>query len=77
MAVLSTGAADAGDPSGGAAQANSLLASMTAFNMQNYYIDDVSESDKEANQFWLRYAQPFSIGESNWLLHPSQRHRTH
>lgn len=70
-------AADAGDPSGGAAQANSLLASMTAFNMQNYYIDDVSESDKEANQFWLRYAQPFSIGESNWLRHPSQRHRTH
>lgn len=44
---------------------------MTAFNMQNYYIGDVSESDKYANQFWLRYAQPFSRGESKWLLRAS------
>jgi hypothetical protein len=33
-----------------AAQANNPLANMTAFNMQNYYIGDVSESDKDANQ---------------------------
>jgi hypothetical protein len=54
-----------------AAQANNPLANMTAFNMQNYYIGDISESDKDANQFWLRYAQPFSLGESKWLLRAS------
>ncbi|MBW3136221.1 hypothetical protein KZC32_14165, partial [Salmonella enterica subsp. enterica serovar Javiana] len=38
--------------SGSAAQANNPLANMTAFNMQNYYIGDVSGTDKDANQFW-------------------------
>lgn len=71
VAVLSAGEVCAEESSGGAAQANNPLASMTAFNMQNYYIGDVSGPDKEANQFWLRYAQPFSIGESNWLLRAS------
>jgi len=51
-----------------AAQANNPLANMTAFNMQNYYIGDASGTDKDANQFWFRYAQPFSLGESHWLL---------
>ncbi|MEN8133337.1 MAG: hypothetical protein ABFS45_24830 [Pseudomonadota bacterium] len=54
-----------------AAQANNPLANMTAFNLQNYYIGDLTESAEEANQFWLRYAQPFSLGESNWLLRAS------
>ena len=54
-----------------AAQANNPLANMTAFNMQNYYIGDVSGTDRDANQFWFRYAQPFSLGESNWLLRGS------
>ncbi|MHC5175407.1 hypothetical protein [Serratia rhizosphaerae] len=54
-----------------AAQANNPLANMTAFNMQNYYIGDVSGTDNDANQFWLRYAQPFSVGESHWLLRAS------
>ena len=49
----------AADPPADAAQANNPLANMTAFNMQNYYIGDVSESNKDANQFWFRYAQPF------------------
>lgn len=54
-----------------AAQANNPLASMTAFNMQNYYIGRQTETGEHANQFWLRYAQPFSIGESNWLMRAS------
>lgn len=56
---------------GSAAQANNPLANMTAFNMQNYYMGDVSGTDKEANQFWFRFATPFSLGESNWLLRAS------
>lgn len=59
------------ESSGDAAQANNPLANMTAFNLQNYYIGDLTESDKEANQFWFRYAKPFSIGESSWLLRAS------
>jgi hypothetical protein len=54
-----------------AAQANNPLANMTALNFQNYYIGELTESDDSANQFWLRYAKPFSIGESNWLLRAS------
>ncbi|WP_281081368.1 hypothetical protein [Klebsiella quasivariicola] len=56
---------------GSAAQANNPLANMTAFNMQNYYIGDVSGTDKDANQFWFRFATPFSLSESNWLLRAS------
>lgn len=62
-------AADSGSDS--AAQANNPLASMTAFNMQNYYIGKVSGTDKDANQFWFRYATPFSQGNSDWLLRAS------
>lgn len=54
-----------------AAQANNPLANMKAFNLQNYYMGELTESDDSANQFWLRYAQPFSIGESNWLMRAS------
>lgn len=53
------------------AQANNPLANMTAFNMQNYYIGELTESDDDANQFWFRYAQPFSVGHTNWLLRAS------
>lgn len=61
-------AADSGND---AAQANNPLAHMTAFNMQNYYIGDVSGSDQDANQFWLRFAQPFSLNDSHWILRAS------
>ena len=53
------------------AQANNPLANMTAFNLQNYYIGELTESDDEANQFWARYAQPFSLGKTNWLMRAS------
>ena len=54
-----------------AAQANNPLANLTAFNIQSYYIGEVSGTEEAANQFWLRYAKPFSIGESSWLLRAS------
>lgn len=41
---------------------------MTAFNLHNYYIGDLTGSDNDANQFFLRYAKPFSLGKSNWLM---------
>jgi hypothetical protein len=59
---------EAGDNA--AAQANNPLADMTAFNIQNYYIGRLTKSDRDANQFWLRYAQPFSLG-GDWLMRAS------
>jgi hypothetical protein len=59
------------DEAASAAQANNPLANMTALNFQNYYIGKLTESDDNADQFWLRYAKPFSVGESHWLLRAS------
>ena len=50
------------------AQANNPLANFKAFNIQNYYISSLSElDDQNANNFWLRYAQPFG----KWLFRGS------
>jgi len=57
-----------GDPG---AQANNPLANMTAFNLQDYYIGEITESSESGNQFWARFAKPFSLGETNWLLRAS------
>lgn len=54
-----------------AAQANNPLANMTAFNIQDYYIGELTESDESANQVWFRYAQPFSVAETKWLMRAS------
>lgn len=54
-----------------AAQANNPLANMVAFNLHNYYIGELTETDENANQFWMRYAQPFSIAKTNWLMRAS------
>jgi hypothetical protein len=55
-------------PGGDAAEANNPLANMKAFNLQNYYIPELSELDDEnANYFWLRYAQPLG----KWLTRAS------
>jgi hypothetical protein len=61
------------EPSGvsDAAQANNPLANMTAFNVQQYFIGELTESDRSANQFWLRYAEPFKLGRSDWLMRAS------
>jgi hypothetical protein len=47
------------------------LANVTAFNLQNYYIGEVTDSDESANQFWFRYAKPFSVADTQWLLRAS------
>jgi len=50
------------------AQANNPLANMTAFNVQNYYVGELTDSDESANQAWARFAQPFSVAKTDWLL---------
>ena len=62
--------AETGD-AGAAAQANNPLANMTAFNIHHYYVGEITDSDHDSNQLWLRYAKPFSVGESNWLMRAS------
>jgi hypothetical protein len=54
-----------------AAQANNPLANFTAFNLHNYYIGELTDPDENANQFWMRFAKPFSIGETNWIMRAS------
>jgi hypothetical protein len=41
------------------AEANNPLAKFQAFNVHDYYVPSISESDQNANTFWSRYAQPF------------------
>jgi len=53
------------------AQANNPLANFTAFNLHNYYIGELTAPDDYANQFWVRFAQPFSIGKTKWLMRAS------
>ena len=53
------------------AQANNPLANFTAFNLHNYYIPELTDSDEDANQFWMRFAKPFSIGQTKWLMRAS------
>ena len=58
-----------GDGQDANAQANNPLANLTAFNIQHYYVGDFTQPDDEdGNQFFLRYAKPFQIGETNWLF---------
>ena len=53
------------------AQANNPLANFTAFNLHDYYIGELTEPDEDANQFWVRFAKPFSLGKTNWLMRAS------
>ncbi|WP_217353289.1 hypothetical protein [Ruegeria atlantica] len=59
------------DAASAAAQANNPLANFKAVNVQNYFIGDISGTDQTGNQFWLRYAQPLSLGNTNWVLRAS------
>ena len=63
----SAAAAQAPSAADDAAQANNPLAAFTAFNIHNYYVPKISESDGTSNTFWLRYAQPFG----RWLMRAS------
>lgn len=40
------------------AQANNPLANMIQFNIQNYYMSDLTDTDEDANITYLRYALP-------------------
>lgn len=71
IALLFTFSANAPAEPDAAAQANNPLANMTALNFQDYYIGDLTEVDDSANQFWLRFAKPFSIADSKWLMRAS------
>lgn len=54
-----------------AAQANNPLANMTALNFQNYYIGRVTETSDDANQFWVRFAQPLEVYQTRWIMRAS------
>lgn len=66
--VLLTAAPAAAQDTDAAAQANNPLANVTALNFQNYYFGDLTETDDTANAFDLRFAKPFSLGATNWLM---------
>ena len=53
------------------AQANNPLSNMKAVSFHNYYIGDLTQTDKTADQFWLRFAQPFKLGNGQWLMRAS------
>lgn len=63
--------AQEGAPADSMAQANNPLANFTAFNLHDYYIGELSGTDEAGNQFWARYAKPFAIGSSSWLMRAS------
>jgi len=71
LTLFSAGEALAQEQDNTAAQANNPLANMTAFNIQQYFIPELTDLENSANQFWLRYATPFSISKTNWLLRAS------
>jgi hypothetical protein len=68
MSGSATGAKQAGDA---AAQANNPLANMTALNFQDYYIGRITDTDADGNQFWVRFAKPFAVAGTNWLMRAS------
>ena len=53
------------------AAANNPLANFTAFNVHDYYIGELTDPDRDANQFWARFAKPFSVGQTHWLMRAS------
>ena len=50
------------------AQANNPLANFTALNFHDYYIGELTDTDEDANQVWARFAKPFTLGETNWIM---------
>ncbi|TPE49235.1 hypothetical protein [Amaricoccus solimangrovi] len=51
-----------------AAQANNPLANTKALNFQTLYTGELTGVDRDANQFTIRYAQPFSAFGGQWLM---------
>lgn len=69
--TLTAATVQAQDSTSAASQANNPLANTTAFNIQNYYIDELTGSDENANQLILRYAKPLTLGNANWIMRAS------
>lgn len=69
--LVSGGAVAAQHESSAAAQANNPLANMTAFNVQDYFIGELTGSDESANQLWFRFARPISVKQTHWLVRAS------
>jgi hypothetical protein len=59
------------DAAADAAQANNPLANFRSLGLQDYYIGEFTSPDKAGNQFWLRYAEPLSLGATNWIFRAS------
>ena len=68
LSVAGTIGAQENPAASDAAQANNPLANFTAFNIHDYYIGEFTDTDRDGNQAWARYARPFSIGEAKWLM---------
>lgn len=66
--LSATPRADTGGDANIAAEANNSWANMTAFNLQNDYIGRLAQTDQHANQFWLRFAKPFTVVGGTWLM---------
>lgn len=58
-------------PDDAMAQANNPLANFTAFNVHDYYIGELTETDEDGNQVWARFAKPFTIGKTSWIMRAS------
>ena len=65
ITALAHGAASTAQDS--AAQANNPLANTKAVNFQNQYFGELNGTDRDANQFYLRFATPFQAFGGNWL----------
>ena len=61
----------AGDVQSARAQANNPLANFMAFNVHDYYIGEITDSDEDANQLWFRYARPLTFGDIHWQMRAS------
>ena len=53
------------------AQANNPLANFTALNFHDYYIGELTDTDEDANQVWARFAKPFALGKTSWIMRAS------
>lgn len=64
---LTTGVS-AQEPEDEAAEANNPLAALTSLNFHNQYFNEISGTDTDANQIYLRFAKPFAIGDGKWVF---------
>jgi hypothetical protein len=64
-------AQESSDPGDALAQANNPLANFTALNFHDYYIGELTDTDENANQVWARFAKPFTLGKTNWIMRAS------